>query len=69
MQRWWDLAAAGTAADFIPEGTNFGEPFDILRNLTGQTLTGTEFKLDWSDSNQVAHTKFIEIEYTRPGKS
>ena len=56
-------AAALTPPDFAP--TN--GPFDLLLYKTGESLTGREFKLDWTIDGQFAALFFIEIDFTEPG--
>ena len=54
------------AAALTPDSPNWVKgPFDMLDYKTGSSLTGTEFKLDWTKrgDDQWAQVSFIEIDY------
>ena len=61
-----------TAAALTPDSSEWVTgPFDMLEFYAGDTsLTGNEFKLDWTKNgdDQFAQIKFIEIDYL-PGET
>ena len=39
-------------------------PFDMMQFSEASTIEGTEFKLDWYNTNERAQVAWIEIDYT-----
>ena len=54
-------------AALTPNPNTEDSKFDMLSYATGQSLTGTEFKLDWSNSpdGHYAQVEWLEIEYQK----
>ena len=72
MGLFLDDSSAATA--MTPDLYNPGHaPFDMLKFKTGESLTGKEFKLDWtvakdsSGEQQFAQVSFLEIKYIAEG--
>ena len=57
-------AAAKTPDPFNPKF----KPFDMIQFKTGESLTGRDFKLDWTinGQDQYAQVEFLEIDYHYP---
>ena len=56
-----------TPAALTPDPNTEESKFNMISYATGQSLTGTEFKLDWSNSpdGHYAQVEWIEIEYQK----
>ena len=56
-----------TPAARTPNPNTENVEFDMLSYATGESLTGTEFKLDWSNApdGHYAQVEWLEIEYQR----
>ena len=52
-------------AALTPDSDWVTGPFDMLDYKTGESLTGKEFRLDWTKNgdDQYSQVKFIEIDY------